>query len=92
MSRAFDDLQRELLVSPLTTAQLAVLTFVRLFIEAEGAPPTRNEIAQNFGWKSATAAEDHLKALEKKGAIELRRGSARGIKVLKNAKPAKATA
>jgi len=46
-----------------------------------GFPPTRAEIAERMGFKSVNAAEQHLRALEKKGAIEISAGSSRGIKV-----------
>ncbi len=47
-----------------------------------GMPPTRAEICDHFGFRSPTAAEDHLKALAKKGMIELIAGTSRGIRVL----------
>ena len=46
---------------------------------SNGAPPTRVEIADHFGFKTPNAAEDHLKALDKKGHIELKSGTSRGI-------------
>ncbi len=66
----------------LTPRQQEILDFIRDTRESRGAPPTRAEIAQAFGFASANAAEDHLKALAKKGAIVLEPGSARGIRLV----------
>lgn len=65
----------------LTTRQQQVLQFVEQRLEIDGAPPTRAEIAAAFGFKSPNAAEEHLRALARKGAIELRSGAARGIRL-----------
>ncbi|MBT4963384.1 MAG: transcriptional repressor LexA [Francisellaceae bacterium] len=65
----------------LTNKQKEILSFLEEHIEDNGAPPTRVEIAQKMGYKSPNAAEDHLKALNKKGAIELLPGTSRGIKI-----------
>jgi repressor LexA len=65
----------------LTPRQYQVLELIRQAIEAEGMPPTRAEIALALGFKSANAAEDHLRALERKGAIELMPGTSRGIRL-----------
>ncbi len=66
----------------LTARQQQVLDIIRSEIERTGFPPTRAEIAQVLGFKSANAAEDHLKALSRKGAIELTAGASRGIRLL----------
>jgi repressor LexA len=66
----------------LTPRQLEILDFIRNTLEVLGAPPTRAEICNAFGFASPTAAEDHLKALAKKGAIVLEPGSARGIRLV----------
>ena len=66
----------------LTPRQLEILDFIRSTLEVLGAPPTRAEICNAFGFSSPTAAEDHLKALAKKGAIVLEPGSARGIRLV----------
>ena len=66
----------------LTPRQTEVLNWIRRFISANQFPPTRSEIATGMGFKSANAAEDHLKALDRKGAIRLTSGAARGIAVL----------
>lgn len=68
----------------LTARQQQVLDIIRSEIERTGFPPTRAEIAQVLGFKSANAAEDHLKALARKGAIELTAGASRGIRLLGN--------
>ena len=65
----------------LTARQQQILDFIRTFIDAEGYPPTRAEIAEALGFRSVNAAEDHLKALSRKGAIELQSGASRGIRV-----------
>ena len=66
----------------LTPRQLEILDFIRNTLEVLGAPPTRAEICNAFGFASPTAADDHLKALAKKGAIVLEPGSARGIRLV----------
>lgn len=71
------------MVKGLTKRQLEVLDLIHASIDENGMPPTRSEIANNLGFKSLNAAEDHLKALEKKEFIELIPGVSRGIKVLK---------
>lgn len=65
----------------LTVRQQQILDFIRAFIESEGYPPTRAEIAKALGFRSANAAEDHLRALSRKGAIELHSGASRGIRL-----------
>ncbi|OGA87611.1 MAG: repressor LexA [Betaproteobacteria bacterium RIFCSPLOWO2_12_FULL_66_14] len=65
----------------LTSQQQKILEFIREAIEATGFPPTRAEIMQAFEFRSPNAAESHLRTLERKGAIELLRGSARGIRL-----------
>lgn len=66
----------------LTRRQQQVLDIIKQSIRDTGMPPTRNDIAQILGFRSANAAEDHLKALAKKGAIEILPGTSRGIRVL----------
>jgi repressor LexA len=66
----------------LTPRQQQVLELIRRHLAATGHPPTRQEIARAFGFRSANAAEDHLRALARKGAIELHHGIARGIRLL----------
>ena len=66
----------------LTPRQQEILDFIRNTLEVLGAPPTRLEICQAFGFASPNAAEDHLKALAKKGAVVLEPGSARGIRLV----------
>ncbi|HEX8962946.1 MAG TPA: transcriptional repressor LexA [Rhodocyclaceae bacterium] len=66
----------------LTPRQREILDFIRSTLEVLGAPPTRAEIAGAFGFASHNAAEEHLKALAKKGAIVLDPGSARGIRLV----------
>jgi repressor LexA len=66
---------------PLTKRQELVLDFVKAAIESTGFPPTRNEIAEGFGWKSANSAEEHLQALARKQYLDLTPGVSRGIRL-----------
>ncbi len=66
----------------LTARQEQILNLIRDAIENTGFPPTRAEIAAELGFKSANAAEEHLKALARKGAIEITAGTSRGIRLL----------
>ena len=70
----------------LTARQQQILDLIENHIDTTGFPPTRANIAEEFGFKSANAAEEHLKALAKKGAIEIIPGASRGIRLL-NEKP-----
>jgi repressor LexA len=70
----------------LTERQAEILRLVRELTEVSGYPPTRAEIAERMGFRSVNAAEQHLRALEKKGAIEISSGASRGIRV-RDAKP-----
>lgn len=66
---------------PLTPRQQQIFDLIREKISETGMPPTRAEIADFFGFKSANAAEEHLKALAKKGYIEMLPGTSRGIRL-----------
>jgi len=72
---------------PLTPRQSEILELIRDHIEATGMPPTRAEIANQLGFRSPNAAEEHLKALAKKGVIEMVPGTSRGIRILHEEKP-----
>ena len=65
----------------LTPRQRQVLFLIQKVIAESGMPPTRAEIARELGFRSINAAEDHLRALERKGAIELLSGTSRGIRL-----------
>ena len=65
---------------PLTARQQQIFDLIKEKISDTGMPPTRAEIADFFGFKSANAAEEHLKALAKKGFIEMLPGTSRGIR------------
>ena len=65
----------------LTPRQAEILAFIKRCLEDNGYPPTRAEIAQELGFKSPNAAEEHLKALARKGAIEMTPGASRGIRI-----------
>lgn len=66
----------------LTPRQAEILALIRRHLEAYGLPPTRAEISAEFGFRSPNAAEQHLRALARKGAIELLPGASRGIRLL----------
>ncbi|WP_309682718.1 transcriptional repressor LexA [Polaromonas sp.] len=65
----------------LTARQQQILELIQRAISRTGAPPTRAEIAAELGFRSANAAEEHLQALARKGAIELVSGTSRGIRL-----------
>ncbi|MEI6860397.1 MAG: transcriptional repressor LexA [Shewanella sp.] len=65
----------------LTPRQAEILELIKHNISDTGMPPTRAEIAKRLGFKSANAAEEHLKALAKKGYIEMIPGTSRGIRL-----------
>ena len=64
-----------------TARQRQILDWIRMHIESAGMPPTRAEIASGLGFSTASSAEDHLQALAKKGAIELKPGTSRGLRL-----------
>lgn len=65
----------------LTARQEQILNLIKDAIENTGFPPTRAEIANELGFRSANAAEEHLQALARKGAIEISPGTSRGIRL-----------
>lgn len=76
----------------LTARQAQILDLIASAVAQTGRPPTRAEIAQAFGFRSANAAEDHLRALERKGFIRLSAGTSRGIQLTNAAMPPVRTA
>ncbi len=68
-------------MSDLTPRQSQILRLIQRFIAETGMPPTRAEIARELGFRSANAAEDHLRALARKGVIALIPGTSRGIQL-----------
>ncbi|MGP3593631.1 transcriptional repressor LexA [Vagococcus sp. WN89Y] len=66
----------------LTARQQEVFDLIRDRISQTGMPPTRAEIAQQLGFRSPNAAEEHLKALARKGVIEIVSGASRGLRLL----------
>ena len=66
---------------PLTKRQAEIVELIKDHIQEFGVPPTRVEIAKKLGFRSANAAEEHLKAIAKKGAIEIVPGASRGIRI-----------
>ncbi|MCQ1056698.1 transcriptional repressor LexA [Photobacterium sp. DNB23_23_1] len=71
-------------MKPLTPRQQEVFDLIKAKIEDSGMPPTRAEIARELGFRSANAAEEHLKALARKEVIEIIPGASRGIRLLGN--------
>jgi len=69
-------------MTKLTARQQQVFDLIRRAIERTGFPPTRAEIAAELGFSSANSAEEHLRALARKGVIELAAGASRGIRLL----------
>ena len=70
------------MATTLTDRQLKVLACIQEFVYRAGMPPTRAEIAKQLGFRSVNAAEEHLRALARKGMIELQSGTSRGIRLL----------
>lgn len=68
-------------MAQLTPRQTQILNMIQEFISDFGMPPTRAEIARELGFKSPNAAEDHLRALQRKGVLELIPGTSRGIQL-----------
>ena len=71
------------MTSALTARQRQILDWIRNHLDSTGRPPTRAEIASGLGFSTPSSAEDHLRALEKKGALEIEPGASRGLR-LKN--------
>ncbi|GAA5192912.1 transcriptional repressor LexA [Ferrimonas gelatinilytica] len=71
-------------MKPLTPRQEQVFDLIRQHMQDTGMPPTRAEIARQLGFRSANAAEEHLKALARKEYIEIVPGTSRGIRILFN--------
>ena len=65
----------------LTARQAEILKLIEDYTEASGYPPTRNEICEAMGFRSPNAAEEHLRALARKGVIEMIPGASRGIRL-----------
>jgi len=70
-----------------TEAQYRVFMWIQTYIGANGYPPTRKEIATGMGCSSGNAAEQHLRALQKKGWVVLKPGIARGIQIIESQTP-----
>ena len=66
----------------LTNRQQQIFNLIKNCVEETGYPPTRVEIASKLGFKSPNAAEDHLRALAKKGVIQMIPGASRGIRIV----------
>ena len=72
---------------PLTERQTEILRLIKELTEVSGFPPTRAEIAERMGFRSVNAAEQHLRALERKGVLEISSGASRGIKLRERGGP-----
>ena len=68
-------------MNELTSRQQEILAFLKAWIVENGMPPTRAEMCASLGFRSPNAAEEHLRALERKGVIEMLAGSSRGIRI-----------
>ena len=66
----------------LTPRQQEILVWIQQYMESTGMPPTRADLSRAMGFRSPNAAEEHLRTLERKGAIELLPGASRGIRLL----------
>lgn len=66
---------------PLTARQQQILDWIRVHLETTGMPPTRAEIAAGLGFRTPSSAEDHLRALARKGVLELTPGASRGLRL-----------
>src|SRR5262245_21924842 len=75
-------LAQEPYVEELTRRQAEILQLIRTHLDETGFPPTRAEISAHFGFSSPNAAEEHLRALERKGALEILPGASRGLRIL----------
>jgi repressor LexA len=73
-------------MGPLTAIQKSIFIYIIKHLEKEGIPPTLDEIAINFQYKSINTARDHLRLIAKKGHIKVHPGKSRGIQVLKSLK------
>lgn len=71
----------------LTARQQEILNLIKQHIDETGYPPTRAEIAAQLGFKSPNAAEEHLRALARKGVIEMISGTSRGIRLIEELQP-----
>lgn len=69
-------------MKPLTPRQQQIFELIKEKIDITGMPPTRAEIARELGFRSANAAEEHLKALARKNVIEIIPGASRGIRII----------
>ncbi|MFV0575774.1 MAG: transcriptional repressor LexA [Vibrio sp.] len=69
-------------MKPLTPRQQQIFELIKEKIDMTGMPPTRAEIARELGFRSANAAEEHLKALARKNVIEIIPGASRGIRIV----------
>lgn len=72
-------------MKPLTPRQQQIFELIKDKIDVTGMPPTRAEIARELGFRSANAAEEHLKALARKNVIEIIPGASRGIRIVQTA-------
>lgn len=70
-------------MKPLTGKQQQIYDLIVEHVETKGCPPTRAEISEAIGCKSPNSADLHLRAMAKKGAVELHPGISRGIKIIK---------
>jgi repressor LexA len=68
----------------LTQRQQQILDWIKIYISESGMPPTRADLSRAMGFKSPNAAEEHLRTLQRKGAIEMLPGASRGIRLVES--------
>ena len=73
--------QQKDIAKPLTKLQCKILDFIRARAERDGMPPTHDEIAAEFGYRSSFNVRQHLSLIKKKGYLDIYPGKSRGIKV-----------
>ncbi|MFZ2208513.1 MAG: transcriptional repressor LexA [Porticoccaceae bacterium] len=69
----------------LTKRQREIFDYICVYQNQHGYPPTRAEIAHHFGFRSANAAEQHLRALARKDMLQMIPGASRGIRLNEDA-------
>jgi repressor LexA len=79
------------LPTKLTTCQRRVLDFIQTCVRDLGRPPTRQEIADHFKYRSLTTVESHLRLIVRKGFLKIEPGQSRGLQVMLPRQPTRST-
>jgi len=69
-------------MSPVTPKQKKILDFIRSHTEREGYPPSQQEIARAFGFRSLGTVQNYLVRLEREGLLSRQWNARRGMRVL----------